>query len=202
MVHLSSDIPLGYDDDTLEAIQATGGGVVGDLDQALTRLAVSLTNTSGGLDGRDLVDDYVWAVLTTSQAQQEAPDAVLHSGEDGFIALAARRRILAETRRQSASLSQLETLDYLHALAQEYSIVTPYSSMIVLVNAQQQSLLYRLEQGSDRYDREVEDLTDTTPAAQTPLTGVPEPEEWLLISLAVAMLLWYVYKQRLAPQYQ
>ena len=38
MIHLGSDIPMGYDDDTLEAIQASRGGVVGDLDQALTQI--------------------------------------------------------------------------------------------------------------------------------------------------------------------
>ena len=45
MIHLGSDIPLGYDDRTLEAIQASGGGVVSSLDEALSRLALDL---SGG----------------------------------------------------------------------------------------------------------------------------------------------------------
>jgi hypothetical protein len=28
------------------------------------------------------------------------------------------------------------------------------------------------------------------------VTGVPEPEEWLLIGLAAGMLVWYLYNRR------
>ena len=80
-----------------------------------------------------------------------------------------------------------QTLDQLHALAQQESIVTPYSSMIVLVNRQQESLLEQLSELDDRYQREVEALGETQPATQLPLSGVPEPEEWLLIGLALAL---------------
>ena len=47
--------------------------------------------------------------------------------------------------------------------------------MIVLVNLEQQRLLDHLAQGSDRFDREFEELKDTMPSTTTPLTGVPEP---------------------------
>jgi putative PEP-CTERM system integral membrane protein len=200
IVHLGSDIPLGYDDQTLEAIQASGGGVTGSLDQALERIAMGLSQ--GGVAQpadqalSDIVDGYVWSVLPAA----EAPSAEAGSEAQGFGALAARRLILAEMQRQRGSLEQLGTLDRLHALAQEYSIVTPYSSMIVLVNYQQQQILEHLEQEADRYDREVEDLGDTTPATQTPLTGVPEPEEWLLMGMAVILLLWVASSRRLAWQ--
>jgi putative PEP-CTERM system integral membrane protein len=206
MLHLGADIPLGYDDETLEAIQASDGGVVGDLDQALSRLALALPDDQGnsptGTQSRDVVDGYVWSLLPTEQARAGAPGAVIHTGEDGFIAFAARDLILTEMRRQHGSLDQLDTLDRLHALAQEYGIVTPYSSMIVLVNVTQQNLLNRMEQLGDRYEREYEDLTDTTPSTQLPLSGVPEPEEWLLLSLAIALLLWYAYRQRYAQRYR
>ena len=120
--------------------------------------------------------------------------------EAGFAPLAARILILAEMRNQRETLGQVETLDHLHALAQEYAIVTPYSSMIVLVTAEQQRILEHLAQGSDRFEREFEDLTDTTPSTPTPLTGVPEPHEWLLIGLAVAMLFWYGSQRRVRLQ--
>ena len=51
------------------------------------------------------------------------------------------------------------------------------------------------------HEREHEDIKDTVPATEAPLTGVPEPEEWLLIGLAVAMLLWYANRQRLAGSF-
>jgi putative PEP-CTERM system integral membrane protein len=201
MVHMGSDIPLGYDDQTLEAIQASGGGVVGDLDQAIGRLAVSLAggSTAGTASSpmRDVLDGYVWTVLPGDRAGAEFPDVLAQSGDDGFTALAARRYILAEMQRQRSTITQLDTLDQLQALAQENSIVTPYSSMIVLVNLRQQYLLDQLSQASDRYDREYEDIKNTVPSTPTPLTGVPEPEEWLLIGLAVALLLWYAAKRGL-----
>lgn len=122
----------------------------------------------------------------------------------GFVAACAaavyllRRLVLAEMQRYRAELSHLPTLDRLHALAQECSLVTPYSSMIVLVSETQRSLLERMAQLDDRYQREVEAIGDITPAAQTPLTGVPEPHEWLLLTLAAGLLAYYSYARRSA----
>jgi putative PEP-CTERM system integral membrane protein len=201
MVHMGSDIPLGYDDQTLEAVQASGGGVVGDLDQALSRLAVSLAGSTpmGAASSamRDVLDGYVWTVLPSESADGEFPNASAQAGEDGFSALAARRYILAEMQRQRSTIGQLETLDQLQSLAQKYSIVTPYSSMIVLVNFRQQQLLDSLSQAPDRYQREYEDIKNTVPSTPTPLVGVPEPEEWLLMGLAAVFLLWYATKRGL-----
>lgn len=201
MVHMSSDIPLGYDDQTLEAIQASGGGVAGSLDQALSRLGVSLANKSadGASNGtlRDKLDGYVWIVLPTDLAGSEYPDIASQASSDGFTAIAARRYILAEMQKQRGTIKELETLDKLQALAKQNSIVTPYSSMIVLVNARQQQLLDRLSQASDRYTREYEDIKNTVPSTPTPLNGVPEPQEWLLMGLAGAILLWYAAKRGL-----
>jgi putative PEP-CTERM system integral membrane protein len=205
ILHLDNDIPLGYDDQTLEAIQASGGGVVGELDEALTRLAVTMPNSAGqspsGVIVHDVLDGYIWTVQRTDKVGKEVPEAIDHTGEVGFGALAARQLILATMQEQRESLDRLQTLDRLHELAEVYGIVTPYSSMIVLVNERQQQILDHLEQGTDRYEREYEEIKDTVPATQSPLTGVPEPEEWLLISLAVAMLLWYANRQRLARIY-
>lgn len=201
MVHMGSAIPLGYDDQTLEAVQASGGGVVGSLDQALSRLAMSLaeSKTTGASTSwqRDVVDGYVWTVLPSEQASSAFADVPAEASSNGFAALAARRYILAETQRQSGTIIQLDTLDQLQALAKEHGIVTPYSSMIVLVNFRQQLLLDQLSQGSDRYQREYEAIKNTVPSTPTPLTGVPEPQEWLLMSLAGALLVWYAAKRGL-----
>ena len=193
MIHLGSDIPLGYDDRTLEVIQASGGGVAGSLDQALDRLAVDLAGRSSGAQVSDVLDGFTWTVIPTELAAAEAPDAVVHGSEDGFTALLARRWVLAEIRRQRGTITQLETLDMLHALATQYGIVTPYSSMIVLVNERQVEALEIAEQKEDRFEREFEGLTNTTP-----LVGVPEPEEWLLITMGTLILAWYVYRSRIA----
>jgi hypothetical protein len=112
---------------------------------------------------------------------------------------AARRLILAAMQRQRAMLDQPEVLDRLHTIALEHSIVTPFSSMIVLVNEEQQRRLDALEQRDDRFQREREDVGETTPEPPT-VTGVPEPEEWLLIGLAALMLLWYMRSSRAQAQ--
>jgi putative PEP-CTERM system integral membrane protein len=202
MVHLGGDIPLGYDDQTLEAIQASGGGVSGDLEQALGRLALRLDAAREGFS-QDVLDGYVWSLLPTDAVDDflaDAPAVPVDQDQEGFGALAARQLVLAEITRQRGSIDQLETLDWLHELAMQYEIVTPYSSMIVLVNPHQEAILDHLEGESDRFEREVEAVGDTTPATETPLSGVPEPHEWLLIGLAVAMLAWYAYRRRFALQ--
>jgi hypothetical protein len=116
--------------------------------------------------------------------------------------LAARHLILDETQRQRESLGEVETLDGFHRLAQEYGIVTPYSSMIVLVSFDQRELLEEAEAGADRFAREYEALGETTPPPPTPLAGVPEPHEWLLLGLAVAFLLWYASRGRISLPYK
>jgi len=199
MVHLGGHFSLGYDDATLEAIQASGGGAADSVDEALTRLAAALAGAGAGAIG-DVVDGYTWSVVPTEVAQAETGDAA-PSG-DGFAPLAARRLILAETQSQRGALGQVETLDQLHAIAVDQGIVTPYSSMIVLVNERQERLLNRLEAGEDRFEREYEEIGETVPESALTVTGVPEPEEWLLIAVAVGMLVWYMWKgrQQLLPR--
>ncbi|MCE7938038.1 MAG: PEP-CTERM sorting domain-containing protein [Chloroflexi bacterium CFX6] len=106
--------------------------------------------------------------------------------EPGFAPLAARRVILAALQAAGGDVDRLASLDRLHALAVEQSVVTPYSSMIVLVDDVQARRLDELEGKADRFAREVEGVGET----ETPLavTGVPEPEAWLLLALAAAML--------------
>lgn len=195
MVHLGEKIPLGYDDKTLDAIQASGGGTEGNIVHALNRIAIALENRAApGPMTQDLVDGYLWTVLPTSEIQEKPT----RGGDRSDAPLLARQLILAEQRRSGGEIKQLQTLDALHTLAQQYGIVTPYSSMIVLVNARQESILEHLEDQEDRYERELEDLKNTTPTTQVPLSGVPEPEEWLLLSLVALMVAWYLYKQRAA----
>ncbi len=190
MVHLGGDFPLGYDDATLEAIQASGGGVVGGVEEALARLSVALGSGGGG-SSYDVIDGYVWTTVPTEVAGGQADDA--------FAPLAARQLILSTMHRHRDEMDRLETLDNLHAIAVEHSVVTPYSSMIVLVTARQERLLDELETQGDRFEREHEDIGETVPVT---VTGVPEPEEWLLIALAAAMLIWYARTTQLAPRRQ
>jgi putative PEP-CTERM system integral membrane protein len=194
MVHVDGNYPLGYDDATLEAIQASGGGVAGSVDEALQRLSVRQLGGSA-----DLVDGYLWQVTAGDQAQSPVESevfgtsSVVHDAGDPFAALAARRLILAAMQENKGDLSQLDILDGLHETAVEQSIITPYSSMIVLVDARQQQLLDNLAKQEDRFQRELEQIGETTPVS---VTGVPEPHEWLLIGLALLILAWFVKGNR------
>jgi putative PEP-CTERM system integral membrane protein len=199
IIHLNSDIPLGYDDSTLEYIQASGGGVVGDVDQALERLALSIAAASGEAATRaisqDVLDGYVWTVQDSAQMSAAAAETAFAEDDGGFEPIAARHLVLAEMQDHRGQLDDLEVLDALHALAEDSSIVTPYSSMIVLVTEAQLARLEHLESASDRYDREYEAVGETTPINPLPLRGVPEPHEWLLLGLAAALLLYYAYRR-------
>lgn len=198
VLHLGNGFPLGYDDPTQQAIQASGGGIAGSLEEALTRFYAART----GAGQIDFVDGYEWQTLPTSQAntQTRAVPANLSQAnpeEAGFVALAARRVILAEMFKNKGALDQLPILDQLHQLAIDNSIVTPYSSMLVLVDDRQRSLLQKLEAQFDRFDREVENIGDTSRVNPNIITGVPEPQEWLLMALAV-LASGYLYWRKLA----
>lgn len=199
MVHLNGHFPIGYDDGTLEAIQASGGGSVGSVGEVLARLHAGRLNPDTAVV-TDLVDGYRWTALASgaeSAGTSMAADFTTVAADDPFAAFAARRLILAEMVRNHEDLANLDTLDYLHSLASDSHIVTPYSSMIVLVTDQQHRLLNRLEEAGDRFEREYEEIGETE--ANLTVNAVPEPEEWLLIFIAAAMLGYYYFKNRLEP---
>ncbi|MCP5097589.1 MAG: TIGR02921 family PEP-CTERM protein, partial [Chloroflexi bacterium] len=189
MVHLGGRFPIGYDDETLTAVQASGGGTVGSVTEGMNRLMASRINS-----GTTLVDGYEWVVMDGETAVAD-PNAIIHTPDDAFTAFAARQLILAEMAANRGTIDQLDTLDQLHTLAIENSIVTPFSSMIVLVNTRQEQLLQDLSAQDDRFDREFEDIGETMMEPVT-VTGVPEPEEWLLIGIIVGFLLWNFYTNR------
>lgn len=193
-VHLGGKFPLGYDDATLEQIQASGGGVTGTLQEALDRfsLAYASRHSDAVAANADWVDGYSWQVIPTSEAAQTS--AAPSGADPAFAPFAARRLILANVQRERAALKQLNTLDQLHALAKQYGVVSPYSSMIVLVTTDQQQRLDELEKQGDRFQREIEEVGQT----QQPfdITAVPEPHEYLLMALGVVLFIWYARKSR------
>jgi putative PEP-CTERM system integral membrane protein len=191
VIHLGGKLPLGYDDETLKVIQASGGGIAESVNEALARMAFNLQNSSSNAI-TDLSDGYVWQVLPTDQIDTSFETAA------EFTPLAARYMILGEMQQQRGELEQLAVLDQLHTLARQAGIVTPYSSMIVLVNQQQRRQLTEDSLQADRFEREYEEAAETTAPEQPPLTGVPEPEEWLLLGLAAAFLAIYAYRLKLA----
>jgi len=183
MVHLGGQYSIGYDDTTLDLMLASGGGVVNSVEQALLRTTINQNIPNGIMT--DYVDGYLWQVV---DAEVENTLSRAFPDNPAFMPLAARQLILAEQQKYRGTIEDLDTLDYLHQLAVENDIVTPFSSMIVLINQQQQDRLDELENQDDRFDRELEGVGETDDNML--VTAVPEPEEWLLIFLVIAILIY------------
>lgn len=179
MVHFGG-LPAAYDDATLDAITKSGGGVASSVAGVLERTA---TQAALGSSVKNVADGYTWSWETsTTDIKSDKKDIP----KDNFLPLAARQ--VVRYISQEADLTQVSELDRIHALAKRYNIVTPYSSMIVLVNDEQRAALKKAESESDRFKRTVEDnqlpqppIASGIPTAN--VSGVPEPSEWLLIAI-------------------
>jgi putative PEP-CTERM system integral membrane protein len=191
MVHLGN-FPVAYDDSTLAAIQKRNGGVAASIQEALARIAAIANQPTSIVS---VTDGYVWS-------EAIAPQSQLSEADREFQPLAARQLVLSLSQRLDKN--SLPQLDAIHAIAKQSKIVTPYSSMIVLVNEQQKQALKAAEQNRDRFNRTVEDNQLPQPATnQLPqpsnnsfVSGVPEPAEWLLMAIAIASLLGVAIAQR------
>ncbi|MBW4692167.1 MAG: TIGR02921 family PEP-CTERM protein [Lyngbya sp. HA4199-MV5] len=179
-VHLGG-LAFAYDDATLKAIQDSDGRVATQIQTVMQRLA-SQPSRGAGTSFLNLVDGYAWFLTKGAASTATSPNDAATS--EGFGALAARQW----TTHLSHYLqpNQLKELDAIHAAAKRYGIVTPYSSMLVLVNDQQREELTQAEKQSDRFKREVED--SQLPQAKPNISAVPEPAEWLLLLVGVGLL--------------
>ena len=197
-VHLGG-LPPGYDDATLKAIQDSGGGVATDMKEAMQRVA---TTAASGKSTVSVVDGYAWSYAKNSKSEKTLKSAdvteLKDTGNEGFKPIAARQLITALSKEKSSN--QLTQQDAMHAVAKNFKVVTPYSSMIVLVNDEQRKQLKQAEAKSDRFDREVESGKEQLTKPNNPLnvSGVPEPEEWLLLAVGAIGLLAVFLRQRRA----
>jgi putative PEP-CTERM system integral membrane protein len=180
MVHLGG-LPFAYDDSTLSMIQHSGGSVSTEIKTVMQRIA-TLPSLGKDTSLLSVVDNYAWFL-------SQATDPTAKPKDDGFDAIAARQWITQVS--QSLKPEQLKELDAVHVLAKRYNLVTPYSSMIVLVNDRQKQDLKNAEQGKDRFKRDVEDKQQMPPAK---VSATPEPAEWLLMAI-VAVMLGVLYRR-------
>lgn len=160
LVHLGGEVPTAYTDELQQRLTASQGGVSSTLAEAINRFATEQQT------GNPVMDGYLWAIAPASKPASATPEAK-------FQPIAARQAIRWLSRHQD--VTQIETLDRLHAIAKQTEIVTPYSSMLVLVNDRQREALQAAENNLDRFDREVEDGEDTLTNPGDPLNAsVPE----------------------------
>jgi putative PEP-CTERM system integral membrane protein len=183
LVHLGA-LPPAYDDATLKAIQDNGGGVSTELTEVLQRMATTEALTKQlpptpppAKETADaskpeiqpavvsVVDGYAWYLqAATGNANNQA----------GFAPFAAR--MLVQGLSKQTDGKQVTQLDGIHAIAKTHKIVTPYSSMIVLVNDEQREALRKAEAAADRFDRKVENGKESLNKPNNPLsTSIPEP---------------------------
>ncbi len=175
MVHLDGKVPSAYEDALLQQIQASQGGVETEVAAVLQRIVLT-SEEATALDG------YLWTVETKSA------DSATAEARDRFEAIAARQLIGQQSRQLDTT--QVAALDAVHAIAKRTRIVTPYSSMLVLVDERQRELLKAAEAGEDRFDREVEDGQNDLTQPGNPLASVPEPGQALSLMVgAIALVL-------------
>ncbi|MCW6035168.1 TIGR02921 family PEP-CTERM protein [Spirulina subsalsa FACHB-351] len=182
VVHLGG-FPEAYEDGVLQEIQRSGGGVAQTLPEVLQRMA---TTGKLGEDTIAVVDGYAWQKTTT----------LAEDSETGFMPLAARMLIKELTKGFTAPT--VEDLDGVHAIAKETAIVTPYSSMIVLVNDEQRQALREAEASEDRFERQVEDGNQTLDKPNNPLQSNPSvgvPEGRMAIALTLVLLFFFLKRR-------
>ncbi|MGK7924906.1 MAG: TIGR02921 family PEP-CTERM protein [Spirulina sp.] len=181
MVHLGDKLPPAYADRVLSAIQDSGGGVAVQLSEVLQQLA-----TRASLNAVNVMDGYTWKI--------EESDRQIEN-KDGFSAIAARQLILG--LGQQLDTQQVANLDILHDIAKTNSVITPYSSAIVLVNDRQKEQLKQAEAKSDRFEREVESGKEqlTSPLNPFHVSAVPEPELWILLGIGAMGLILAIWQR-------
>ncbi|MEM9002548.1 MAG: TIGR02921 family PEP-CTERM protein [Cyanobacteria bacterium P01_F01_bin.86] len=184
LVHLGGEVPNAYTDNLLQQLYDSQGGVAANLLEAVNRLA-----TEQAIDGT-VMDGYRWEITSN-------PNKTTDNAE--FEPFAARQTIRWLSRDRD--MTQLAELDGLHAIAKRTEVVTPYSSMLVLVNDRQREALAEAEGSVDRFDRELEGGEDTLTDPGNPLNvpAVPETESVLGIVLAGGGLLWILRRSRSQP---
>lgn len=189
LVHLGGRLPPGYDDATLATLQKRGGAAVSSLEEALRYLGAAAAPAFVGWD-----EGYLFTLQAAAPATDMDRDPGQGQGgaDDPFAPILARQ--LIKGLMSGLDLADAAHLDHLHALARRYEVVTPYSSMLVLLEERQREALRRAEKEADRFQRDTEAGT-TLDGRTTSVVATPEPAEWALLGLAGLGLLFIRRRQ-------
>lgn len=184
LVHLG-ELQFAYDDATLQAIQDSGGGVSTEVQEVMQRIGTTPT-LGDGTTRLNIIDGYAWYLTKTPTVTAQVIN--------DFEPIAARQWVTHLSRYVKPD--QLQELDTIHAVTQEYGIVSPYSSMLVLVNDEQRQALKQAEQAKDRFNREIEDQALPQPTDALAVSATPEPAEWLLLLVVLGFTGWSHQRQK------
>lgn len=179
LIHLGGAVPTAYADPLLQHLIDTKGGVATTFAEAVNRLSTEQQIAGTVMDG------YQWTIAPINHPANAVNEA-------SFQPLAARQAIRWLSRNRD--VTQVSELDRLHTIAKRTEIVTPYSSMLVLVNDRQREALQIAENEGDRFDREIAAGEDILTNPGDPLNAsVPEPSApfaMVLIGTIFCGLLW------------
>jgi|GEM_PF-1946333 len=183
IIHLGKMAPI-YEDALNDLVMQSGGDCYVSMEEWIAWESRLPTNEYGKRDGTIYWDLHRFLDDTLN------PNSAV-------IAPAASKLVQSASRKASQEPAHL---DLLHKLATRYRFVSPFSSMICLVNNAQEEKLKQLSEGNDRYQREVETGKDSGNSFDfMGAKGVPEPEEWLMIILgagAIGFLYWRERKKK------
>ncbi|MEB3342348.1 TIGR02921 family PEP-CTERM protein [Okeania sp.] len=172
-LHLGG-MPPAYDDATLKFIQQSGGGVATKLSEIFPEITAK---SKLGKSVISVADGYAWFMERKFLEAKK---------DDSFAPIAAQQLVLG-----------LTTVDGMQAIANTYNIVTPYSSMIVLVNDEQREAFKGGEVGGDGFQRQVEDGKGvlTEPNNLWDNVSLPEPGMLLGVGAMGFLLIYFVWKK-------
>lgn len=155
MVHLGGKLPQAYNDHLLHVLQHNGGNSTTSLENALDQFSFFCEKK---LNPSLLAynNQYIWKKDSTLQ----------NSSDTAFDDIAAR--VLINDEMQKSEEDNVAYYDKIHAIAKRNGIVSPLSSIIVLVTEAQLKALEEAEKENDRFDREVETGKENTTATHNP----------------------------------
>jgi len=172
-------------DNLLKRLYEIGGGIETDWENILT----AYTRHEFKMSQKDVVDidaRYIWRI-SKAKKLNKAPDLVEPLSAHKLILHAVERGVTKDEKE----------LDQLQKIAMRSNIISPYSSMIVLVDDAQRKMLEDAAKEKDRFNRQVETGKEllSSPKAPFEATAVPEPEEWALIIAVFGFLLLHFHRK-------
>lgn len=187
--HINGNEAPVYSDNLFESILASNGTAVTNLEQAIHFLSKNTDNQM------ITENDHSWQLDNESKVKITDNKLITPIAAQKYIQLLMQQA-------SGKALSENKNLDLIHKIAVKNSIVTPYSSMIVLVDEEQWKRLKEAEQSDDRFNRTNENgkdqLTKPFGFGLMEATGTPEPHEWVLIILAGMVLVYTVYQRKIS----
>lgn len=192
ILHLGNEPAYAYADTLLDYIYQSGGGIGHDLNDVLARIIWKHQRNSKQLS--QISQNYIWHYKILDKTD------TFSSKQPALSAIIAHQWISADFNRHSdyQNASQIKLLDGLHLLAKNNSLVSPFSSMIVLVNKRQQEVLKKLSKDDDRFKRDIDSGKKSIVQGNDlfSVSSVPEPEEWALIIVVIVILSAVVLNKR------